>query len=688
MPLSKKLRYRAATLSLTLILAPSSALAQDTSTAETASNIFTAADFATYQPRTALDMVQRIPGFQIDFGEDRRGLGQGGANILINGERLSGKTNPNDQLSRIGASRVVRIEIVDGTSLDIPGLSGEVANVITETTGTSGTWEWRPQFRKHRKPDLLDGNMTASGAIGSLSWSASAKNESFRNGHRGPELITEPGIGLTERRDEDGQYYGDNPRIGLDLTWKPIENHTGNLNLEYRHFNFNERTRSDRTAITPEGRTNATRFFVAEDHTAVDVGGDYELPVGPGKLKLIALHEYADLPTAFTFDVYTRGELSEGSKYVQDSQQAESIIRSEYSWSPKDDRDWQLGLEGAFNSLDFEAGLNLRDDMGVFVPDPGSDEASRVEEARAEMTLTHSRTLSPKWSAQASLGVEYSELSQSGSAELVREFIRPKGFIDVTYKPSDSLSLRGKFERKVGQLNFFDFISSVNLQDNLDQAGNPDLVPDQTWLTEFEIDKNFGGGNTFGARFYYEDISDIVDRIPVGADGDAVGNIDNATRYGVDLSSTLKGDNFGLKGTELTLQLDLRDSSVKDPLTGIDRRLNDDSKVYWNAEFRHDIPDTNWAYGFSADRNEEAPVFRLNTVGQFTFTRAFASAFIEHKDIYGLKVRATAFNLLDSGERFRREFYDARRDTGTVIRIEDSRRTFDPFIGFSISGTF
>lgn len=688
MLLSKMLRQSAATLSLGLILAPSIALAQELPAAETASNVFTAADFATYQPRTALDMVRRIPGFQIDSGEDRRGLGQGGANILVDGQRLSGKSNPNEQLSRIAAARVVRIEIVDGTSLDIPGLSGEVANIITETTGTSGTWEWRPQFRQHREADLLDANMTASGKVGELAWSISAKNESFRNGHRGPELITVPGTGLIERRAEDGQYYGDNPQLSLDLTWKLLPEHIGNMNLEYRHFNYNGTTRSDTVAVTPDGTNGATRFLVAEDHTAIDAGGDYELPLGPGKLKLIALHQYADLPTSFTFDTYSAGLLTDGSKYAQDSQTAETILRTEYSWSPQDGRDWQLGLEGAFNSLDFAAGLDLRDSDGMFIPDPSSDEASRVEEARAEITLTHSRTLSPKWSAQASIGAEYSELSQSGSSKLVREFIRPKGFLDVTYKASDSLTLRGKVERKVGQLNFFDFISSVNLQDNLDQAGNPDLIPDQTWLTEFEIDKDFGGGNTFGVRLYYEDISDIVDRIPVGIDGDAVGNIDSAVRYGADLSSTLKGDGMGLKGTELTLTLNLRDSTVEDPLTGMDRRLNEDTKIYWNIDFRHDIPDTDWAYGVFADRREQAPVFRLNTVGQFTFTRAFTGVFVEHKDVYGLKITGTAYNLLDSGERFRREFYDARRDMGEVVQIEDSRRTFDPFIGLSISGTF
>ncbi len=103
--------------------------------------VFEPAYFTQYAPRTALDMVGRIPGFQLEESDDKRGLGQGGANVLINGERISGKTDPRDQLSRITAPNVVRIEIVDGTSLDIPGLSGQVANVFTKSTGITGPSE-------------------------------------------------------------------------------------------------------------------------------------------------------------------------------------------------------------------------------------------------------------------------------------------------------------------------------------------------------------------------------------------------------------------------------------------------------------------------------------------------------------------------------------------------------------------
>ena len=110
----------------------------------------------------------------------------------------------------------------------------------------------------------------------------------------------------------------------------------------------------------------------------------------------------------------------------------------------------------------------------------------------------------------------------------MREFIRPKGFVSTTYKPRENLTVRTKIERQVGQLNFSDFISSLSLQDDLNTTGNVNLVPEQKWLGEIEFDKDLGQGNNFKARFYGELISDLVDRIPIGIDGDAVGNIDSA----------------------------------------------------------------------------------------------------------------------------------------------------------------
>jgi hypothetical protein len=88
-----------------------------------------------------------VPGF-LDRRRpdtDRRGLGQATGNVLINSERFSGKsTDIFTELRRISAANVARIEIVDGSTLNISGLSGQVANVITLTRGLSGNYVWRP----------------------------------------------------------------------------------------------------------------------------------------------------------------------------------------------------------------------------------------------------------------------------------------------------------------------------------------------------------------------------------------------------------------------------------------------------------------------------------------------------------------------------------------------------------------
>src|SRR5204863_3825235 len=111
---------------------------------------------AQFAPRTALDMLNRVPGFSIKQEDQARGLGEATGNVVINGQRISGKSNDVvTELSHIPAANVERIEIVDGATLNIPGLSGPVANVIVRSTGISGQWEYRPEFRAHYTDPLF-----------------------------------------------------------------------------------------------------------------------------------------------------------------------------------------------------------------------------------------------------------------------------------------------------------------------------------------------------------------------------------------------------------------------------------------------------------------------------------------------------------------------------------------------------
>ena len=106
-------------------------------------------DFSQFVPRSALDLVKQVPGFNIEEGGGDRGFGQADTNVLINGRRVSGKSNgPAEALERLSVDSVIRLEVVDGASLDIGGISGQVVNVITAAEKkTTGLFRYTPRFR-------------------------------------------------------------------------------------------------------------------------------------------------------------------------------------------------------------------------------------------------------------------------------------------------------------------------------------------------------------------------------------------------------------------------------------------------------------------------------------------------------------------------------------------------------------
>ncbi|WP_026147787.1 TonB-dependent receptor plug domain-containing protein [Robiginitomaculum antarcticum] len=644
--------------------------------------------FKQYAPRTALDMIAQVPGFSLEGASDRRGLGQGGANVLINGERLTGKTDVGSQLNRIPATNVVRVEIKDGASLSIPGLSGQVANIVTSKgKGLSGTWSWESTLRDRNEPNFSHIHFTVSGEKGPLSYTAELRSEAFRQAGYGREDLIDASGTVFETRDEIGYDIGQTPGVTLDLAWKPKEEHVGNLNLEYNHSNYGGSETSQRTAGTSRGNDVFTLARFSEDEWNAKIGADYEFPFLNGKLKTIAYNRFEHSPTQSQFEVFTSPDnRADGSIFNRVADESESILRTEYSWIPSEGRDWQISLEGALNTLDIDADLQVLDG-GAYRPEPLKGASSKVEEIRTEASITHSRKMSEKWNLQASLGAEYSEISQSNGG-LTRDFFRPKGFIASTYKPSDSFSIRTKVEREVGQLNFFDFISSVDISDDFNTTGNINLVPAQSWNLETEFDKDFGDGNSLKIRVYGELITDLVDRIPIGKNGDAVGNIDEAMLYGLDSTLTLKGEKWGYKGTELTLKANVQDSDVDDPLTGGSRRLNNASIYNTQLSFRHDIENTDYAYGFGLYRSEGSPDFRLRTISEAKFNAPDSSIFVEHKDIMGLKLRLTAFNLFDFTQEAQRQIFTDRRDIGTLDFTEFRRRKYGRTLSLELSGTY
>jgi hypothetical protein len=293
---------------------------------------------------------------------------------------------------------------------------------------------------------------------------------------------------------------------------------------------------------------------------------------------------------------------------------------------------------------------------------------SRVEEQRGELSVTHGRVLAPSLNLQVPLGVEMSELAQSGDAENVRLFTRPKGFASLSWRVDPMLQLVTRLDREVGQLDFFDFISSVNLNQGNGSQGNSEIVPEQAWKLSVTAEKDFKDWGAATLTLFGSDIEDIVDRIPIGP-GDGPGNIDSAWRMGVDMDATVKFAKLGLSGTELTFGGEWRDSRVEDPLTGIDRPINSSDIYYLDAELRRDIPQTDWAVGVYLESYNGNPEYTLNERFHSGNQPSFSYAYVEHKDLLGMTGKLVAGNLLDQHDWLRRDIYDPNR-RGVIVRSE------------------
>ena len=648
---------------------------------------YTPADFARFAPKTALEMLNNVPGFTIRQQDDRRGLGQATANVILNGERFSGKSNDVvTELGRISADIVTRIEIVDGATLDIPGLSGQVANIVTASKGISGSFAYRPEIRTRREPALLDnGEVSVSGKVAGADYTVALTNDSGHQGNAGPELVIDPTGTVLDRRAEVLSVAYREPKLSVRLHRQTPGGTTWNVNGSGQYLTQRVGETSLRSGPGQPDRDRELRERLKRPK--YEVSGDYEFRTLGGKLKVIGLRrgERTDYSQALGVD-FADATPDTADRYTQHADEVETIGRAEFRW--KGGRaDWQLSGEAALNSLSVANALFTRDPTGTFQPVPFPDAVARVEEKRGEGVLSYGRPLSKTLSLQSSLGVEYSELAQSGPAGLTRSFIRPKGQVALAWKPAPKLDLSLKLERAVGQLSFFDFVASGNIAAETTNAGNANLVPPQSWDLTLQGTRDLGRWGTILVRGAASRISDIVDVVPIGVDGQAPGNLDSAVRYSGRVTATINFDPVGWKGAKLDLDLFVQHSRLTDPLTGERRPVGEDTLRSFDFTLRYDIPKTDWAVGASGDSFKQAYGYRLDQRTLSYNSPTTLQLFAENKDVLGLTVRGSVFGLTHTAESFDREFYDGRR-TNPLLFTETRRRHYGLIFNLAVTGKF
>jgi hypothetical protein len=699
--------FRGAPLAAALIFAvgaSSAAYAQETVPASEpveGKRQFRADFFASYGPVTALDMVQRIPGFSIEGSEGRRGFGENAGNVLIDGDRPSTKSDDIfTLLGRIPASEVDYIELSEQAGADGEAQGkGQVVNVVRKLSAKiSGTFDANLLVgTKYGVTGFGSGSATLRRGPTSYELNFSSFSERVRG--FGPEDFRDGNAQLIERRNysADGGY--DEFSIGGAIKTK-----TGDVKIN-TNAKFTINHGFDRRLGY---YTNAAGALIGSEKlftdgpitdTAIEVGGDIEFPLA-AKLttKLVALYRTGTESTDASIETARSGQPVSRFKTRSRSKPSEAVFRAQNDWTGIADHAIQFGAEVAYNRLDakFAAASSEGGAVTVF---PASNVL--VQEIRVEPFLSDVWSISPAWKIEAGAIMEFSTLKLSGDSSARRsfQFIKPR--VAATWTLDKATTMEFRAERQVAQLDFGDFATSVDLgAGNQVDAGNADLVPEQTTSLSALARHKFLERGSIQLRGSYEFVSDTQDLLlittrdaggNITARFDGVGNIGNSKRWNGELEITLPFDwltkAIGVTGIELKYVGHYHDSRVTDPITGLNRRMSYRPLWHQNWNLRHDIAGTGIVWGASVGAQAASKAYFFN---QFRRQQegSNVSAFVEFNKFKLGTLRLQVNGL--TGNKFNRDrfIFDDTRASGVLTQVISRERTLDPRVQLTLSGKF
>lgn len=638
--------------------------------------VFTPDFFAAQRPNTALDMVNRVPGFSIDNGSGARGFEGAVGNVLINNNRPASKNDSGSNvLGRTLANQVERIELIRGGApgIDMQGYS-VVVNVILKTTDSRQsilTWNAMLFEGGH---DIYGGSYQFTQNKGDRSWGVTLSD--------GMGSSDSNGVGRSIRRNAAGDVIRDE-RFEND-GWGGGQSIRGNYTgpvfggkLEgTARYGLNDY--QNWTELSSP--TSLRRSDYAEDGDSGELGLTWTRTLNPRwTLETRLIHEFSSFDSVSGSNETLNGTAAPEQQFKSDGDSSESILRALVRHERSPALTIEAGAEIAYNMLDVSQAFTVG---GVDVPLPSA--SVKVEETRGEAFSKATWRINPKLTLEGGVRLEASTISQSGDADQEKSFFFAKPRLLATWTPMANNQLRFRFERELGQLDFGDFAASAELSDGTVFGGNVDLEPEQRWISELSYERRFWGEGVVSIGYRHDRIIDVIDRLPLPGGLSATGNIGDGTLDQLSLNVVVPLDKVGISGARFTFQNDWNKTSVTDPTTGEDRRISGVRPSQANVGFQQDI--TSWKTQWGINW--------LPRLGQATYDpdQTFAwrgadylEAFVEYKPSPTLSLRAQ-LNLWDDFTQQRTVY--ATRNPRTVAFVEE--RSIDPrtFVSLRVRKTF
>ena len=691
------------------------AAAQNPSNADESANstvIYTADSFSQYNPITASDMLDRIPGVSLrgggpGSGRGDRGLGTGG-NLLINGQRIAGKGNSaRDQLDRITAAEVERIEIIRDTSgaLNVRGASEVINVILLASQSRSSTTVELVNRLNHDNTLETGGSVAWSKQVGNfqalvnLEARPNYENRDNREVRLGPDNEVVGTLFETNIRDQQENTLSSNMSYSLG-------DHRMQLNALIREGDHPRPVRRDFVDFTDAGLVNRSEEEdVNREESNWEVGGDYEFSFDDGS-RLSVLFVANNEIRNNVRERYSANPAEEGlskNLFIDSRQERqEFIIQGNYNFSITETQSLRVGIESADTQLD--SSLLIGSSSGsepasasvgglsplLSVSNPGT----KVQEIRYEGFAFHNWTLSDRSSLESSLVYETSEISQTGAVNKTRDFQFWRPSFDYRFNITENFRFRGTVKRSVSQLSFSSFAATTNEEDrDLNAlAGNPELEPQTSWDYEGQLEYRLpNDGGVISSNISYSDIDNYIGRINATIDPNeplsATGNVAPAKRWAMFNRASIRLNSLSLPNAILGVTLGLFDSEIIDPFLKTKQRIG--GRGFAGINFRHDITSLGLSYGIDYSHSIWGGNYDIDIK---TITRNDRERSL---DLFVSKVwfedwtfRLESDNTLGASRcRFRQRF-DGTTINGAISLIQDSCSSRYRRLNLSIQTTF
>lgn len=613
--------------------------------------------FQRFEPTTVGEMLKRVPGvvFTSDVLEydavQLRGLGAQYTQILINGRKVPGQqANGSFFVDRIPAELVDRIEIIRSPSADLTGegTGGTLNIILKEGADLDGA------FVRTAASYFGDGDRvvrwSGAGAIAKSGdgydfWLGVDVQQRRNPKQKYSEFFEADGAFAEEAEYEkdhrDGTDYSLNSALGVDVG-------TGRLDLNGYYVQTNREEKE--TVDIVEGPRDAFEYVAKENQTedirqrSYGAYGVFTQPFGAAEFEASLGYAVFDEDTS---GIETAIEFESGE--IEEDEETIDIT----------DKEIQGGAAitfPVFTSIENKTGVDIRRQKrnGIQLGDTVDVEAD-IENLRIAPFTKFTFDLASSVSVEAGVRYEHFDrdvVSEDGVGDLSDGRILPSASLRWDLTENDRVRLSGA---RTIRYPDFDLISPFEEEETPGDEdlliGNPELDVETTWGFDVGYERRVGAKGVVGLNFFYRDISDLIELVPVAAFGDGSEfrplNTGDAQAWGVEFDVSTPLDFIGLDETAFYANAAWLDSKVTDLNTGIERKLSDQPDYVYNISLVQNFPRFDASAGASYQKRDNALQFAFDEIRDISY-EGNLEMFLEKRLGEKVVLRFSANNLLDA----------------------------------------